>query len=323
MAVLLSPHPKVQQRSSVVANFSRLSAVAFTALLLAGCAEKAETPAAVATEPGTATASATPATPPVPADDNLNATLWMQHSVEYAGSTESAFALAKIRLDQALKDRRWTAATEQTGNFSKLPPAIICDVDETLLDNSAYQAWNVTAGTTFSNETWGKFVQAQISTAVPGAVDFANYATSKGVTVFYVTNRTVDGEQATRDNMAKLAFPMGGNVDTFLMSKEKEDWTSAKGTRRAFIAQNYRVLLLLGDNFGDFVDAYKGTEADREKVYAANASHWGHDWIMLPNPAYGSWEAVPYKFNYGASPDEMRDAKKKALTPWSGPVPQQ
>jgi acid phosphatase len=297
-----------------VARLSHLSAVAVTALMLAACAEKAETPAAGATEPETAAAAS------VPADDNLNATLWMQRSVEYAGSTEAAFALAKIRLDQALKDKSWTAApAEQTGNFGGLPPAIISDVDETLLDNSAYQAWNITAGTPFSNETWAKFVQAKISTAIPGAVDFTSYAAAKGVTVFYVSNRTVDGEQATRDNMAKLAFPMGrGNVDTFLMANEQDGWGSKKGSRRAVIAKDYRILLLLGDNFGDFVDAYKGSEAERKQVFEANGFRWGHDWIMLPNPSYGSWEAVPYTFDYGASPEAMRDAKRKALTSWSG-----
>jgi acid phosphatase len=294
-----------------------VSAVALTAFLLAGCADKAETPAASATEPA---AAAAPAAPAVPADDNLNATLWMQHSVEYAGSTETAFALAKLRLDAALKDKTWTAApAEQTGDFAGLPPAVICDVDETLLDNSAYQAWNVTAGTSFSNETWSKFVASKTSTAVPGAVDFTSYAASKGVTVFYVSNRTVDGEKATRDNMAKLAFPMGGGtVDTFLMANEQDGWGSKKGTRRAVIAKDYRILLLLGDNFGDFVDAYKGTEAERKAVFDTNASHWGHDWIVLPNPTYGSFEAVPYKFDYGASPEAMRDAKRKALTSWSG-----
>jgi len=299
---------------------SHLSAITVAAFLLAACADKAATPATSAAEPAPAAApAATPAMAAVPADDNLNATLWMQHSVEYAGTTQTAFSLAKIRLNEALKDKVWTAApAEQTGKFAELPPAIICDVDETLLDNSAYQAWNITAGTSFSNETWSKFVQAGISKAVPGAVEFANYAAAKGITVFYVSNRTEDGEQATRDNMAKLAFPMGGNVDTFLMQKEKEDWTSKKGTRRAVVAQNYRILLLLGDNFGDFVDAYKGTEAERQQVYAANATHWGHDWIMLPNPSYGSFEAVPYKFDYGATPDAMRDAKRKALTSWDG-----
>jgi 5'-nucleotidase (lipoprotein e(P4) family) len=309
--------PKCSREESAVASLPRLSAIALTTLVLGACAEKAETPAAGATEPAAAVASAAPQ---IPADDNLNATLWMQRSAEYAGSTETAFALAKIRLDQALKDRSWTAApAEQIGNFRNLPPAIICDVDETLLDNSAYQAWNVTAGTTFSNDTWSKFVAAKISTAVPGAVDFTSYAASKGVTVFYVSNRTVDGEQATRDNMAKLAFPMGrGNVDTFLMANEQDGWGSKKGTRRAVIAKDYRILLLLGDNFGDFVDAYKGTEEERKQVYDANAFRWGHDWIVLPNPSYGSWEAVPYKFAYDTPPEAMRDAKRKALRSWSG-----
>ena len=33
-------------------------------------------------------------------------------------------------------------------------------------------------------------------------------------------------EEATRKNMEALGFPMGGNVDTFLMRDEQEDWTS-------------------------------------------------------------------------------------------------
>jgi len=265
----------------------------------------------------------TPATAPVTPDDNLNAVLWMQHSVEYQASTMAAFALAKRRLIQAMGDPWWTAVPDvQKGNYSKLPPAIILDVDETVLDNSKYQAWNISSGQPFSNETWKAFVEAKISTAIPGAVAFTRYANARGIKVFYVTNRTEDMEQATRDNMQALKFPMGGNVDTFLLSKEQSDWTSAKGTRRAFIAKNYRVLLLMGDNFGDFVDAYKGSEADRQKVFDDSAAHWTKDWIMLPNPSYGSFEAVPYGFNYGASPDEMRDAKKKALTSWSGPPAQ-
>jgi acid phosphatase len=272
---------------------------------------------------GAAAQESTPAAAPVTPDDNLNAVLWMQHSVEYQASTMAAFALAKRRLIQAMGDPWWTAVPDaQKGNYSKLPPAIIVDVDETMLDNSKYQAWNIASGQPFGNDTWKAFVEAKVSTAIPGAVAFVRYANARGIKVFYVTNRTADMEQATRDNMQALKFPMGGNVDTFLLAKEKEDWTSAKGTRRAFIAKNYRVLLLMGDNFGDFVDAYKGSEADRQKVFDESAAHWTKDWIMLPNPSYGSFEAVPYKFNYGASPDEMRDAKKKALTSWSGPAAQ-
>ena len=102
--------------------------------------------------------------------------------------------------------------------------------------------------------------------------------------------------------MEALGFPMGGNVDTFLMSKEKEDWTSKKGTRRAFVAKDYRILLLVGDNYGDFSDDYSKSEADRLASLQANMAHIGHDWIVIANPEYGSFELAPFMADYKKSP---------------------
>jgi acid phosphatase len=69
--------------------------------------------------------------------DNLNAVLWVQTSVEYRANSLQAYALAGRLLDDALADPRWTAALEQTGgDYRDLPPAVIVDVDETVLDNS-------------------------------------------------------------------------------------------------------------------------------------------------------------------------------------------
>ena len=91
--------------------------------------------------------------------------------------------------------------------------------------------------------------------------------------VFYVSNRTVEEEPATRRNLEKYGFPMGAGVDTVLTTRKRPDWGSVKGTRRAFIARNYRILLNIGDNFGDFVDEFRGSEADRlEGARAAHAS---------------------------------------------------
>jgi acid phosphatase len=253
------------------------------------------------------------------ANDNLNAVLWMQKSVEYKANAEAVFALAKIRLDEALKDKSRTAApAEQTGNFRDLTPAVIADADETVLDNSGYQAWMVAKGETFNPKTWTQFVKSQTSTAIPGAVEFAKYAESKGVRVFYVTNRTKEEEPATRENMRKLGFPMTANIDTILTAREQPNWGSAKGTRRAVIAKHYRILLLLGDNFGDFTDDYKGSVEERQKVYEANAAHWGTDWLMLPNPSYGSFESAPFGHNFKVPLEEQRAAKRAALAPWSG-----
>ena len=252
-------------------------------------------------------------------NDTLNAVLWMQRSVEYKANTLAVFALAQKRLDEALADKSWTAApAEQTGAFQDLPPAIVIDVDETVLDNSGYQSWLITSDQTFNPKTWTQFVKAKISTPIPGAVEFTQYADSKGVKVFYVSNRTKEEEEPTREVMAKYGFPMGGNVDTFLSAKEQEDWGSAKGTRRAVIAKDYRILLCIGDNFGDFSDGYKGSEADRLNLFEANKARWGHDWLMLPNPAYGSFESTPYGGNFKLPIEEQRAAKQGVLTPWDG-----
>ncbi|MBI3452639.1 MAG: 5'-nucleotidase, lipoprotein e(P4) family [Rhodospirillales bacterium] len=255
-----------------------------------------------------------------PPHDILNATLWMQRSVEYKANSLAAFALARMRLDQALADKNWTGApAEQTGNYQNLPPAVILDIDETLLDNSRYQVWMIKNDKVFEPKTWGQFVAAQQSGPIPGALEFAKYADSKGVKVFYISNRTVDEKESTRKNMERLGFPMGGNVDTVLTSRERPDWTSAKSTRRAYVAKDYRVLLNIGDNFGDFVDAARGSEADRLKVYEENMPRWGREWIMISNPSYGSFESAPFGHNFKTPRDEQRKAKLNVLQSWEGP----
>src|SRR5262245_44010608 len=255
-----------------------------------------------------------------PANDLLNAVLWMQRSVEYKATTLSAFALARIRLEQALTDANWTAAPkEQTGAYQALPPAIILDVDESIVDNSGYQAWMTMNDTTFDPKTWNAYVNTVTSLAIPGAVEFANYAASRGVKVFYISNRTAEEEPATRKNLEKLGFPMGGDVDTMLMTRKQPDWGSAKGTRRAYIAKNYRILLNVGDNFGDFVDEYRGTDAERLKVFEQYKDRWGREWIMIANPSYGSFESAPFNHDFKLSPDDRRNAKRGVLDAWPGP----
>ncbi len=267
-----------------------------------------------------AMAIATPASAdPVAQNDLLNATLWVSNSVEYKANTEQAYMLGQLRLDQALADKSWSAVG-QTDAADK-PPAIILDADETAIDNGPYESWLVKTGQDYSGKTWNAWVAAGAARAVPGAVAFTRYADSKGVKVFYVTNRTADQEEATRKNMEALGFPMGGNVDTFLMAKEKDDWTGKKGTRRDFIAKDYRVLLLFGDNYGDFSDAFGGSEADRLKDYDANKAHFGHDWIVIANPEYGSFESAPFLTDYkNTTPDQRRQKKIDALPAWSGPA---
>jgi 5'-nucleotidase (lipoprotein e(P4) family) len=255
-----------------------------------------------------------------PAHDLLNAVLWVQRSVEFKANALAGFALARIRLDQALADPNWTAAPkEQTGGYQLLPPAVIVDIDETILDNSGYQAWMVLKDTTFEPKTWTAYVNTVTSLPIPGAVEFTQYAAARGVKVFYISNRTAEEEPATRKNLEKFGFPVDDKIDTVLTAREQPDWGSAKGTRRAHVTKNYRVLLNLGDNFGDFVDEFRGNEAERLKVLEAHKDRWGREWIMIANPAYGSFESAPFGHDHRKSNAEKRRAKRNVLDAWPGP----
>jgi 5'-nucleotidase (lipoprotein e(P4) family) len=262
-----------------------------------------------------AATSAVAAEAPGPSD-LLNAELWMQSAVEYRANCLTVYALARTRLDEALADKSWTAF-DQTGDYKTLPPAVILDLDETAIDNSPYEAGLAVSGSDFDSKSWDAWTRAEQAKAIPGAVEFTAYAAAKGVKVFYVSNRNAEQKEATRRNMQALGFPMGGNVDTFLMQKDRPEWAaSAKGVRIAYIAKDYRVLLLFGDNIGDFSDKYNGSIAEREQTFAALKAHFGHDWMMLANPSYGSWESAAYDHNFKLSADEKRARKIGVLTPW-------
>jgi len=255
-----------------------------------------------------------------PAHDLLNAVLWTQRSVEFKATALAAFALARLRLDQALADPAWTAAPrEQTGAYQQLPPAVVVDLDETVLDNSAYQAWMTLNDTTFDAKTWNAYVKTVTSLAVPGALEFIKYADGKGVRVFYLSNRTAEEEEATRKNLERLGFPLGAPVDTLLMTGKQPGWTSAKGTRRAHVARSYRILLNVGDNLGDFVDEYRGSEAERLQVFEQHRDRWGQQWIMIANPTYGSFESAPFGHDFKRSNADRRKAKRAVLDAWPGP----
>ena len=257
-----------------------------------------------------------PATPPVaaagaatPAHENLNAVTWMQTALEYEATALQAYRLASLQLDAALKNPSWTAAIEQTGDVSKLPPAVVLDIDETVLDNSYFQARLIRDRAPFSDEAWGRWVQEARGTPIPGALEFTKRAAAAGVQVFFITNRTAAGEAPTRANLQAHGFPLPADVDTVLTRGERPEWqASAKGPRRTHVARDYRILLLIGDDLGDFVVNASGTVAERRQRTAPNAAWWGERWIMIPNPTYGSWERAIV----GNASDPI-DAKRRAL----------
>ncbi|MFQ5743497.1 MAG: 5'-nucleotidase, lipoprotein e(P4) family [Acidobacteriota bacterium] len=248
--------------------------------------------------------------------EQLNAVLWTQTSVEYRAVALQSYERARSMLDTALADPTWTATLEQTGPFDQLPPALIVDVDETVLDNSPYQARLILDRQRFSAKSWGRWVGEAAAAAVPGALEFCTEAASKGVTIFYVSNRTADLEEGTRANLERLGFPLQEGVDVVLLRGEKPEWqTSDKGPRRQTVASDYRVLLLIGDNMGDFTSAASGTIAERSAVADEQFDYWGRRWIVLPNPQYGSWERALLGADTPESDAERLQRKLQALDP--------
>lgn len=247
-------------------------------------------------------------------NDLLLATLWTQRSVEYRANALTVFALARIRLDEALVDKSWTAAPlEQKGDFQNLPAAVVLDVDETLLDNSAYEADRIRAGGRYEAVSWNAWVQRAEARAVPGAVEFARHAAERGVTLFYVTNRAAILEEKTRENLAAVGFPLAPDRDTVLMPGERPEWTSEKASRRAEVARSYRILLLIGDDLGDFVTGARARPEERVALAERYAPRWQTDWILLPNPYYGSWERALVDNRRDLSDEEILRLKLERL----------
>lgn len=288
-------------------------AVIVMSVVLGGCVARTAPPASQPSAPASTPAAAGAAR----TYENLDATLWMQTSIEYHASVTQAYLLAQAQLDRALADPAWTAAIEQQGqDVTNLPPAIILDADETVLDNTPYQARLLTSGGTYDDATWKVWVNERKAGAVPGAVPFTQYARAKGVTVFFITNRNADLEPATRDDMARLGFPLDERRDTLLMRRERPEWEgSEKAARRQVVGKDFRILMLLGDDLGDFLPSARGTIEERQSRVLPYAAWWGARWIMIPNPTYGSWEGATRAGAASSTPADVLRQKLSRLKP--------
>ncbi|MCP3871038.1 MAG: 5'-nucleotidase, lipoprotein e(P4) family [Gammaproteobacteria bacterium] len=285
---------------------------------------------------------------------NLNAALWMQTSPEYRALALGAYSTARRNLDEALENPSWTALPSQTPTsdeaaiaLARLPVAVILDIDETVLSTLPYQTWLVKNDQPFKPETWNVWVSSASAAAIPGALEFADYARDKGVTLFYLSNRTfrgkvdqnlngliepvethVDLEPYTISNLVQLGLlPQGGisNEKSVLLRGDINEkgqvssgWAlSDKSARRQSLASRYRILLMLGDNLNDFTsDSPRQEDKGNADTLDQYQARWGHSWIMLPNPIYGSWERRLYDSAGKLSADEIIELKLNRLKTW-------
>ena len=290
------------------------------AALLAGCATVAHGDAApaAAIEGASASATGTYRIDAPPPNDGLNATVWYQTSVERDLVYRQAYRGASEHLAAALADRHWDALPKEdrSNDPSKLPPAIIVDVDETVLDNSPDQVRQIRGNREFNEADWGEWVEQRAAKALPGAVEFLNAAAAKGVTVFYISNRDASLSAATVDNLRKDGFPLASDsqflgLGTVVDGCEQEG--SEKSCRRQLVGRKYRVLMQFGDQVGDFVYVLANTPEGRRAAVAPYMDWIGERWWALPNPTYGSWEPALFNNAWNQPAAARRAAKEAAL----------
>ena len=201
------------------------------------------------------------------------AALYNYYADEYAALCYQAYNLAMERVDDI-----------RTGNPDTDKLAIVVDIDETLLDNSPHQALMIKTDSSYPY-MWREWCDMAAARPVPGAVEFLQYADKKGFTIFYVSNRKVAGEQkGSMENLSKLGFPQVTG-ENFLLKTE----TSDKQPRRDQITgRGYEIVLLVGDNLGDFYTD-EDTQPIRREQMSAYRAEFGKRFIVLPNPMYGNW----------------------------------
>jgi len=239
--------------------------------------------------------------------EQLQGALWMQTAAEYQVLARTTYREAGESIGAALADKSWTAATEQTSDPSALPPAVILDLDETVLDNSRFQGEQVVRRTSYSPGLWTEWSGLKKAGAVPGAKEFLEGVRKQGVAVFFVTNRTLGEEPSTLENLQTLKIQATAGE---ILAKEENGWTSDKTARRQFLAQKYRILLLIGDDLGDFIPS-KLTPEKRVEEAAKHSDWWGTRWFLLPNPMYGSWDGA--LTDHKNPPDAETLQRKRAL----------
>ncbi|MCA4775668.1 5'-nucleotidase, lipoprotein e(P4) family [Empedobacter stercoris] len=225
-------------------------------------------------------------------DGKIYAAFFQQRAAEYQALSQQAYNVAKLRLDEAIAAK------------GEKPIAIVSDIDETFLDNSYYAVEMAKQGKTWSQDTWANWTSKGIATPLAGSLEFFQYAASKGVQIFYITNRYEEERPGTLANLMKYNYPLQSPQNLILRSKE-----SSKETRRQNIAKDFDIVLLLGDSLTDFSNLFDNHKSEKERAVAVETlkAEFGKRFIVLPNVGYGDWESAIFDYKYDLT-QEQKDS---------------
>jgi len=224
-------------------------------------------------------------------------TNYMQNAAEYRALCYQAYNTAGQRLENMLATMRRTPDAK--------PLAVVVDIDETVLDNTPYQARQALQGGQFP-EGWTDWCNLAQAKAVPGALEFLKLVDSKGIAVFYVTNRRSAEREGTLKNLRVLGFPQVQD-DRFFFRTDESDKTK----RREKVSATHDIIMLCGDNLGDFSGAFDKQPKDVRFAAADSLMrHFGERWIVLPNPMYGDWYGAMINYEY-MEPWQIQDSLRR------------
>ncbi|MDR3259003.1 MAG: 5'-nucleotidase, lipoprotein e(P4) family [Fusobacteriaceae bacterium] len=233
----------------------------------------------------------------------ISAVAWKQTAAEYKALYYQAFNIARLHLDNAIRDKKANGK----------PLAIITDVDDTILSANNYWGYLIKNNKDFfEDEVWDKWVPENKFTPMPGALEFFNYAKEKGVEIFYVTNRDQgeDTYKLATGNLKNIGFPF---IDEKHLIVQRD--TSNKEEAQQKIAQDYDVVVMLGDNLNDFQRKYYVKDIDeRIKLMEEDKELYGIKYIVLPNPTDGHWIRAIFGDSEPPASDENRAKFKEAAT---------
>lgn len=237
-------------------------------------------------------------TPEITTHEHLTmATLYQQTAAEYRALCYQAFNIAKIRVDESSK---------MLGGMKQ--KAIVVDVDETVLDNSPFEAHCILENVGYPNG-WDEWMNKSNAIPVPGALELLQYAKTKDIDVFYITNRKEMYREQTLKNLKELNFPNA--TDDHLMLKTE---SSSKKIRRDKVLETHNIIFLIGDNLNDFSEVFEKINIEeRFKITNKLQSEFGQKFIVLPNAMYGEWEGALYNYDYGQSDLQKSELRHKFL----------
>lgn len=212
-----------------------------------------------------------------------------------AGQTDELHWLRGSAEYRAVTIQTYRAALEAAAEASAGRPAgswaVSVDADETIIDNSGYEAELQAAGRTHTDEAWVAWVKRRARPAVPGARTFLAGVQALGGRVAVVTNtqQSLCADVAANLDALKLPYdllvcrPDGGE------DRKESRWRSiSDGTARPDLGP-LEILVFVGDNIQDFPEKSQKLRREPESAFA----DFGVRFFALPNPIYGTWETNP------------------------------